>query len=293
MGLFIILFSTAIVVLIISLRNKSKNLLLFNLIKLSINNVNRTYLDFFKDKSFLITLIQGFIIIFAEVSALISLSTSIWRYFFISSNVFFNISIKMLLIIFFMLIVHYSIGYIVYILTSINKFLYNVEDKNLKIDLLLSYFIISSYSTAILIFPKQISKIYLVGLLGCFICYALNIKILIRIMKNPKNIKSKNQNDVSFTRIIIASIILIIMIILNLYLAVVLINSGNPHAFTNKPTNFDLFYFTLITFTTVGYGDIIPITGLAKIVTMFIAVTSVICISIFISSILSHKDLSN
>lgn len=83
------------------------------------------------------------------------------------------------------------------------------------------------------------------------------------------------------------------MIILNLYLAVVLINSGNPHAFTNKPTNFDLFYFTLITFTTVGYGDIIPITGLAKIVTMFIAVTSVICISIFISSILSHKDLSN
>ncbi|MDO4403301.1 MAG: hypothetical protein Q4C19_10365, partial [Clostridiaceae bacterium] len=82
MGLFIILFSTAIVVLIISLRNKSKNLLLFNLIKLSINNVNRTYLDFFKDKSFLITLIQGFIIIFAEVSALISLSTSIWRYFF-------------------------------------------------------------------------------------------------------------------------------------------------------------------------------------------------------------------
>ena len=226
MGLFIILFSTAIVVLIISLRNKAKNLLLFNLIKLSINNVNRTYLDFFKDKSFLITLIQGFIIIFAEVSALISLSTSIWRYFFITSNVFFNISIKMLLIIFFMLIVHYSIGYIVYILTSINKFLYNVEDKNLKIDLLLSYFIISSYSTAILIFPKQISKIYLVGLLGCFICYALNIKILIRIMKNPKNIKSKNQNDVSFTRIIIASIILIIMIILNLYLAVVLINSG-------------------------------------------------------------------
>lgn len=199
----------------------------------------------------------------------------------------------MLLIIFFMLIVHYSIGYIVYILTSINKFLYNVEDKNLKIDLLLSYFIISSYSTAILIFPKQISKIYLFGLLGCFICYALNIKILIRIMKNPKNIKSKNQNDVSFTRIIIASIILIIMIILNLYLAVVLINSGNPHAFTNKPTNFDLFYFTLITFTTVGYGDIIPITGLAKIVTIFIAVTSVICISIFISSILSHKDLSN
>ena len=151
MGLFIILFSTAIVVLIISLRNKAKNLLLFNLIKLSINNVNRTYLDFFKDKSFLITLIQGFIIIFAEVSALISLSISIWRYFFISSNVFFNISIKMLLIIFFMLIVHYSIGYIVYILTSINKFLYNVEDKNLKIDLLLSYFIISSYSTAILI----------------------------------------------------------------------------------------------------------------------------------------------
>lgn len=293
MGLFIILFSTVIVVLIISLRNKSKNLLLFNFIKVSIKNVNRTYLDFFKAKSFLITLLQGFIIIFAEFSAFISLCTSIWRYFYISNNPVLNISTKILLIIFFMLIVHYSIGYIVHILTGINKFLYNVEDKNLKIDLLLSYFIISSYSTAILIFPKQISKVYLVGLLGSFICYGLNIKILIRLIKNPKNIKSKNQNDVSFARIIVAAIILIIMIILNLYLAVVLINSGNPHAFTNAPNNFDLFYFTLITFTTVGYGDITPITYLAKIVTMFIAVTSVICISIFISSILSHKDSSN
>lgn len=293
MGTFIILLSTAIVVLIISLRNRSRNLQLFNIIKITIKNVNRTYIDFFKDRSLVITLIQGFIIIFAEISAFISLCTSIWRCFFICNNHFLNVSTKILFIIFFMLIIHYSIGYIVHILTGINKFLYNVEDKNLKIDLLLSYFIISSYSTAILIFPKQISKVYLVGLLGSFICYGLNIKILIKLIKNPRNIKSKNQDDVSFIRIIVAAIILIIMIVLNLYLAVVLINSGNPYAFTNKPNNFDLFYFTLITFTTVGYGDICPVTYLAKIVTMFIAITSVICISIFISSILSYKDWSN
>ncbi len=292
MGTFIILLSTIIVVLIISLRNKAKNLQLFNLIKLAIKNVNRTYIDFFKERSLLITLVQGFIIIFAEISAFISLCTSIWRYFSISNIYFINISSKIFLIIFFMLVIHYSIGYIIHILIGINRFLYNVEDKNLKIDLLLSYFIISSYSTAILIFPKEISKVYLVGLLGSFICYGLNIKILIKLIRDPNNIKSKNQNDVSFVRIIVAAIIVVIMIIANLYLAVVLINSGNPNAFTNSPNNFDLFYFTIITFTTIGYGDITPVTYLAKIATMLIAVTSVICISIFISSILSHKSSS-
>lgn len=293
MGIFIILLSTVIVVLIISVRNNSKNLQLFNIIKVSIRHVNKTYIDFFKDRSLVVILVQGFIIIFAEINAFISLCTSIWRYFSVSNNYFFNVSIKIIIIIILMFIIHYSIGYIVYILTGINKFLYNVEDKNLKIDLLLSYFIISSYSTAILIFPKEISKVYIVGLIGSFICYTLNIKILIRLVRNPNNIKSINHNHVSFIRIIIAAIILIILIVLNLYLAVVLINSGNPHSFTNNPNNFDLFYFTIITFTTIGYGDITPITYLAKIVTMFIAITSVICISIFISSILSHKDNVN
>lgn len=293
MGTFIILLSTIIVVLIISLRNNSRNLQLFNIIKIAIKNVNKTYIDFFKDRSLVITLVQGFIIVFAEINAFISLCTSIWRYFSISNIYFLNISMKIVLIIILMFIIHYSIGYIVHILTSINKFLYNVEDNNLKIDLLLSYFIISSYSTAILIFPKEISKVYIVGLLGSFICYALNIKILIKLVRNPNNIKSVNQNHVSFVRIIIAAIILIVLIILNLYLAVVLINSGNPHSFTSNPSNFDLFYFTIITFTTIGYGDITPITYLAKIVTMFIAITSVICISVFISSILSHKSNFN
>lgn len=293
MGTFIILLSTIIVILIISLRNRSKNLQLFNLVKFAIKNVNKTYIDFFKDRSLIITIVQGFIIIFAEISAFISLCTSIWRYFSVSNVYIKNISAKIFLIIFLMFIIHYSIGYIVHILTTINKFLYNVEDKNLKIDLLLSYFIISSYSTAILIFPNEISKVYLVGLLGSFVCYCLNIKILIKLIRNPNNIKSKNQNDVNFVRIIVASIILITMIILNLYIAVVLINSGNSHAFTNNPNNFDLFYFTIITFTTIEYGDITPITYLAKIVTILIAITSVICISIFVSSILSHKNTSN
>lgn len=293
MGTFIILLSTIIVILIISLRNNYRNLQIFSIVKAAIKSVNKTYIDFFRDRSLVITLVQGFIIVFAEISAFISLCTSIWRYFSVSNIYLFNISMKIIVIIILMFIIHYSIGYIIHILTGINKFLYNVEDKNLKIDLLLSYFIISSYSTAILIFPKEISKVYIVGLLGSFICYALNIKILIKFIRDPNNIKSVNQSSVSFIRIIIASVILIIMIILNLYLAVVLINSGNPHSFTNNPTNFDLFYFTIITFTTIGYGDITPVTYLAKIVTMLIAITSVICISVFISSVLSHKSNSN
>ena len=51
-----------------------------------------------------------------------------------------------------------------------------------------------------------------------------------------------------------------------------------------------LFYYTIITFTTVGYGDIVPITMEAKIVSSLISITNIICITIFLSTILSYRD---
>ena len=90
--------------------------------------------------------------------------------------------------------------------------------------------------------------------------------------------------------VIIASILIVIMIILNLFLAVCLINSDNPGSFSYNPNNFDLFYYTLITFTTIGYGDITPISIPAKIIAIVISITSVMCITIFLSTILSYRD---
>lgn len=38
----------------------------------------------------------------------------------------------------------------------------------------------------------------------------------------------------------------------------------------------DSFYFVIITFTTIGYGDLVPTTTLSKFVTMFLSVNGVV-----------------
>ncbi len=80
------------------------------------------------------------------------------------------------------------------------------------------------------------------------------------------------------------------MMILNLFLAVCFINSADINSYTGNPNNFDLFYYTIITFTTIGYGDIVPVTVLAKIMSIIISTTSVVCITIFLSSVLSFNS---
>lgn len=71
---------------------------------------------------------------------------------------------------------------------------------------------------------------------------------------------------------------------------VCLVGSANPSAFTNAKWKFDLFYYTIITFSNIGYEDIVPNIFLAKVISILTSVKSVVCISVFLSSILSYKE---
>ena len=67
-----------------------------------------------------------------------------------------------------------------------------------------------------------------------------------------------------------------------------------PNAFLNqitgKPPNpTDLLYFCFVTLTSLGYGDIIPITQPAKIITMLTALSGVLFLAVFISSLISRN----
>ena len=67
-----------------------------------------------------------------------------------------------------------------------------------------------------------------------------------------------------------------------------------PNAFLNqitgKPPNpTDLLYFCFVTLTSLGYGDIIPITQPAKIITMLTALSGVLFLAIFSSSLISRN----
>lgn len=62
----------------------------------------------------------------------------------------------------------------------------------------------------------------------------------------------------------------------------------DPRTYTAQGlTLFDLFYYVVVTFGTVGYGDIAPVSVYGKAVAILIVFTSVACISIMLSSFLS------
>ena len=200
-----------------------------------------------------------------------------------------NFLIESIMIITCFIIVHYLIGYILLISSNLHIFMRRGIEKSIKADFLLSYFITSVYLVFILLFTDKISKYAISGFIGIGTCYLLNLKILFTILKDPKSIKICEEDKGSFGRLLTAVILILIMIVSNLYLGVVLADSLQLNAFSNNPSKFDLFYYTIVTFTTIGFGDIIPLTIPAKLMAIMISITSVICITVFLGSIFSHR----
>ena len=227
---------------------------------------------------------QAFII-FAVVRRLFE---EVYKY--VSDNYIVAVKISTYLIIF--VILYFIVGYVLYSTKRIYKYLYKIEDKHTKTDLLISYFIISMYMTILILFPEKFSEIYKIGLVGVSISYILNLKVLLRVIRSPEiiEVKIESESKIKLTDVSIVAIILLIMVILSLYLGVCFINSGGIGVYTNNPTHYDLFYYTIITFSTIGYGDICPVSSVAKFMSLIISFTSFICLTIFVSSILSYKN---
>lgn len=290
MGKIFIVISTILLLIIIGVKNAKNNRRLFDSLKRLIKEVNNVYKDLFKEMSVVKRITQGGLIIGAEIFIAVAVSIAVLKHIDTYTNFFVDLIIKLIIIFSSLVTIHFCMGYILLATVKIHKFIYGVENKNVKVDLLLSYFIISTYFTVLLVFPEQFKASYGIGLIGVSICYVLNIRVLVMLMTDPHNIKGKNQDGASFSRIIIAAILIVVLIVLNLYLAVCFVNGTGKEAFTNSPNYFDLFYYTIITFTTVGYGDIVPITIEAKIVSVLISITNIICITVFLSTILSYRD---
>lgn len=289
MGEVIIVFVTMISIIILAVRNRRMKKDTKKSIVELFKGINSSYIGVLKEKSFFSKIIQLTLIVFGGITSFVSIYSGI------SINIKFENKIlegglKIILLLIALIIVHYAIGYILYISLKIQSFIIKVENKNLKIDFLISYFLISTYLAVSIVFPKAFTENLALGLTGMIICYYLNMKTLITLMVNPVNVKGSKEEESLFRRIIVAAILILFMLILNLYLMVCLVGSANPGAFTNAQGKFDLFYYTIITFSTIGYGDIVPNIFLAKVISILISVTSVVCISVFLSSILSYKE---
>ena len=255
-------------------------------------NINKQYMDIFigehpdlKTWQWILFVISQMFIVFAIVRGVFE---EIYKY--VSENYIVAVKVSTYIIIF--VAVYFIVGYMLYSTRRIYKFLYKIEDKNTKTDLIISFFIISIYMTILILFPEQFSEIYKFGIVGTSISYFLNLKVLLRVIKSPEiiNIKRGQNSNVEFSNMGVAAFILLIMVILSLFLGVCFISSSGIGVYTNNPTYYDLCYYTIITFATIGYGDICPVSPAAKFMSMLISLTSILCLTIFVSSVLSYKD---
>lgn len=87
----------------------------------------------------------------------------------------------------------------------------------------------------------------------------------------------------------------LVIILMNLYTLLMFVQfymNVKAHHFiaaehVTKEAMVDLFYYLIVTFTTVGFGDIRPSTALAKVITCIIAISGMLFTGMFMGAILS------
>lgn len=243
----------------------------------------------FLEKNIIIKITQVGMILLAEIFSFLSIYVASIRCFdkYFSMNM--DYYTKFLIVICSFIIVHYLMGYILLLSSKMHVYSFKREEYSIKSDFLLSYLITTSYLAFIVIFPGDLQKYVVSGVIGVIICYILNFKILLNIIKNPKNIKLSQEDESGVGKVMLASLLIVAMIIINLYLGVCITNAMEPNAFSNNPSNFDLLYYTIVTFTTIGFGDISPISIPSKIIAIIISLTSIICLTVFLGNIYSYR----
>lgn len=288
------IIATLIIILIVAIRNIYYKKILKGF-KILIIEITHYYLGLFKDitRTSIGSILQTSLLILAQIFMSFNVISAVSIYINFSSNYLINLIIKIIIIIAIIFMLYLAVGYVLLSSSMIFKLLSKVEDSNIKYDLLISYFVLNTYFTVLIVFPKQFEECYFIGLIGVAICYMMNLRVLIKIIKNPEHININLEKYRNFKSTTTLAILILIMMILNLFLAVCFINSADINSYTGNPNNFDLFYYTIITFTTIGYGDIVPVTVLAKIMSIIISTTSVVCITIFLSSVLSFNSEKN
>ena len=251
--------------------------------------INEEYIKIFREGNFIYKITEILLVFISEGTSFLCIYTIVIKFLDINMNYIF----RFLLVTIIFLIIHYFMGYILYLSSNIHKFMFRGEEESLKAYFLLSYFITSVYFFILVLYPEHFKKYELTGLIGVFITYVLDLKILFKVMSNPSKIKLSEEDEGNALRIIVSGIILVTLIVINLYLGVCLVSALGETAYSNNPSFFDLFYYTIVTFTTIGFGDIIPLTVPAKVMAIVISVTSILCLTIFLGSILSFRRDKN
>ncbi len=173
----------------------------------------------------------------------------------------------------------------------------NIKNSNISAKMLISFLLLTLFVFFSVVSENELKQNLFFLLFGTIICYILNVQILLKVVQNPFCLvgdKNQHRSEDKVLIIFTASLILL-MFVVNMYLLVLWIYYSYDGAYCcsigdGVITKWMLLYYTMISFTTIGYGDISPAIFESQIVAIIIAITSVLCLIVFVSSVLSEKN---
>lgn len=202
-------------------------------------------------------------------------------------------------------VLYYLFGIPLLLFSKIERLMKTIHGRLLSMRFLITAYILFTYFILLWCAPDAVKSCGQIVLAGLLLSYTINMSMLVNISVEPLaccccrygNVRGIEQRH-PLKIVLAGALVLILLIVLNLFLGVVIISLVYEPAYimvgtTNPPTTLDLLYYTVISFTTIGYGDIIPYRVESKIMGIVIAFTSVMCLVIFVSSILALKEKLN
>ncbi len=131
---------------------------------------------------------------------------------------------------------------------------------------------------------------------GILVIFSIS-KVYFLISKTLKKLKELIKNNHSFNHLLLLLSIIISIIIISFSIDYLCISEIYSNAFAGLNYNqpmvyhfFDLLYFSIVTFTTVGYGDIVPIAKTAKVLTILEMIAAFVTIVFIISNYIKKNN---
>lgn len=137
-------------------------------------------------------------------------------------------------------------------------------------------------------------------ILASFLIIFSVVKVYVLISKTLVKMKVLIKDDYSMNHLLFFSVIIIFIINISFTLDYLCVSEIYPDSFRGLKLNqpfffkfFDVFYFSVVTFTTVGYGDIVPAAKIVKFLTMLEMATAFITIVFIISRHTKNHEKSD